>query len=43
MNVDPKVYELAKHFYPQEDDMFITELCEAIQELIEDMNPSSPE
>lgn len=36
---DPKCFELAKYFYPNEGGKFQTELAESIQELIEDMNP----
>jgi hypothetical protein len=43
MACDPRCYELAQYFYPQEDGMFLTELAEAIQELVEDMNPQEPE
>jgi hypothetical protein len=43
MPCDPKCYELAQYFYPRQDGIFLTELAEAVQELIEDMNPEDSE
>lgn len=43
MPCDPKCFELAQYFYPQESGEFQTELAEEIQELIEDLNPDNPD
>jgi hypothetical protein len=40
---DPKCYELAEYFYPNESGEFLNELAEEIQSLVEYLNPNNPE